>query len=175
MPRAAAFKLETDWSADKQTDLVIEELMKVARDLGKAHKKEREKTIATWQGERPAWLAGAQRVENDVVLLAVIRRGDQFGKKKWGWLDEGTRIRYMHVSEDWESKTRPNFIGSGPGAGETIGLGPPLPGIEARNWNILINAKLNNRLERRSETAVRRGLKRRRKGKLGGIGRILLP
>lgn len=44
-----------------------------------------------------------------------------------------TNVRYMQVSEDWESKTKPGALTSGPGAGETEGLGKGWPGIESRH------------------------------------------
>jgi hypothetical protein len=176
MPLARArFKLKKFWNADAQADVILEELFKLGERNVKAHKKEREKTVATWQGQRPAWVGSVRRVaRTDVVRLWVFREGDRFGQKKWGWLDEGTRVRYMHVSDGWVSKTTPNKITSGKGRGHTTGLGFPLPGIEPRNWNIIINKKLSRRLEKGFDTAVRRGLKRRRRGKFGGVSTILV-
>jgi hypothetical protein len=176
MPLARAkFKLKMFWNPDSQSDLILEELFKLGERNVKAHKKEREKTIATWQGARPAWVGAVRRVgRQDIVRMWVFREGEPFGQKKWGWLDEGTKVRYMHVSDDWRSKTTPNKVSSGEGRGTTTGLGFPLPGIEARNWNIIINKKLSNRLEKGFNTAVKRGLKRRRRGKLGGISTILV-
>ena len=169
------FKLKMFWNPDTQSDLILEELFKLGERNVKAHKKEREKTIATWQGARPAWVGAVRRVaRTDVVRMWVFRDGDGKGQKKWGWLDEGTRVRYMHVSDDWKSKTTPNKITSGPGRGTTIGLGFPLPGIDKRNWNIIINKKLGKRLEKGFPTAVKRGLKRRRRGKFGGTSVILI-
>lgn len=169
------FKLKKFWDPDTQANLILEELFKLGERNVKAHKKEREKTVATWQGARPAWVGAVRRVgRKDIIRMWVFREGDPFGQKKWGWLDEGTKVRYMHVSDDWRSKTTPNKVSSGAGRGTTTGLGRPLPGIEERNWNIIINKKLGKRLERGFPTAVRRGLKRRRRGKLSGIAAILI-
>ena len=171
----AKFKLKMFWNPDTQSGLILEELFKLAERNVKAHKKEREKTIATWQGARPAWVGAVRRVaRTDVIRMWVFREGDPFGQKKWGWLDEGTKVRYMHVSDDWVSKTKVNSISSGPGRGHTTGIGFPLPGIDKRNWNIIINKKLVKRLEKGFQAAVKRGLKRRRRGKLGGTSVILI-
>jgi hypothetical protein len=163
-------RIKWNWNPTTQMELIFEEVMKVGRDVGKAHKSEREKTIATWEGARPAWNYAAIRQFPDKVSMVIAEQGDPFGKKKWMWLDEGTKVRYMHVTADWRSKTRVNRIGSWEGQGQTTGLGFPLPGIKARNWTILINRKLNKRLERRFKTALKKGLKRRRKGKFAGVG-----
>lgn len=55
----------------------------------------------------------------------------------WQLLNRGTSVRYMQLSEDWESKTAPGQPFSGPGAGEKLGLdvGRPQQGIEAREFD----------------------------------------
>lgn len=52
----------------------------------------------------------------------------------WNFLDQGTALRFVRLSEDWESKTKPWSFHSGPGAGEVIGSGVE-PGISARHWS----------------------------------------
>ena len=164
-----AWVVKMNWDADTQSKLVFEELMDLGKETGKAHKKEREKTIASWQGAKPAWKTFVRRIYPTAVKIVVMRIGDEFGKKKWLWLDEGTKVRYMGVNwPNWVSKTRVNWIGSKQGKGHTTGLGYPWPGIEARNWNIIINKKLNKRLGKSVITSIRKGLKRRRKGKSAG-------
>jgi hypothetical protein len=156
-----------NWDAETQINLVYEELNKLGVEMGEAHRTEREKTIATWQGDKPAWKSVVRRAGRSVKLI-VMRVGDPFGIKKWHWLNEGTRERYMHVSEDWQSKTKVGWVGSGKGQGHTIGLGRPLPGIKARNWNKIINKKLIKRMAARIPTSIRKGLKKRRPGKHAG-------
>lgn len=58
----------------------------------------------------------------------------------WQLLDEGTRVRYMQLSDDWESKTQPGQPFSGPGAGSKIGLDVNAPqlGIAARDIDEMI-------------------------------------
>ena len=163
-------RIKWNWDPNAQMELVFEEVMKVGRDIGKAHLSEREKTVATWQGAKPSWSYEAKRNFHKKVRLIVKEGGEPFGRKKWMWLDESTKVRYMHVSKNWQSKTKENWIGSKSGRGWPTFLGFPLPGIKARNWTILINKKLNKRMERRFKTALKKGLKRRRKGKFAGIG-----
>ena len=57
-------------------------------------------------------------------------------KTVWQLLEHGTRIRFMDVSEDWVSKTKPGQLSSGAGRGNVMGLNfkDPNPGILARNW-----------------------------------------
>lgn len=53
--------------------------------------------------------------------------------------EEGTEVRPMHVSRDWESKTSVRGLTSGPGAGRTTGIYPPWAyGIEGRMFNLAV-------------------------------------
>lgn len=165
-------RIKWNWDPKAQMELVFEEVMKVGQAIGKAHKSEREKTIATWWGEVPSWSYRVDRKFPKKVRLTVKEGGDKFGRKKWMWLDEGTKVRYMHVSANWESKTKVGWIGSGQGKGWITGLWFGLPGIKARGWTEKINEKLEKRLIRRFKTAVKRGLKRRRKGKFAGMASL---
>lgn len=166
MPNRWVVKMH--WDAESQTELVYEELFKLGQDMGKAHKKEREKTIQTWAGDRPSWKTVTRRAGRAVKII-VMRVGDPFGMKKWGWLEKGTKVRYMGVNyPNWQSKTKENWVGSTAGAGHTTGLGYPWPGIKARNWNKIINAKLNKRWIKRIPTSIRSALRRRRPGAFSG-------
>lgn len=167
-----SMRLQWNWNAQAQMELIFEELMKVARDMGKAHKTQREKTIATWDGDRPSWRYFVFKYFPKKVRFVIKEGGEPFGRKKWLWLDEGTKVRYMHVSANWESKTRVGWIGSGQGKGWTTGLGFPLPGIKAREWTGKINTKLEKRTIKRFKTALKKGLKRRRRGKFASITAI---
>lgn len=52
------------------------------------------------------------------------------------FLDEGTKVRYATMSQDFEPKTRTRWLGSGPGAGKMLFISKkhPRPGIKARRW-----------------------------------------
>jgi len=52
------------------------------------------------------------------------------------YLDGGTRVRYATMTPDFQAKTRPWWIGSGPGRGGVryINRRRPRPGIKARHF-----------------------------------------
>lgn len=57
--------------------------------------------------------------------------------KKWYYLQFGTSVRYARMSRDWQSKTTPGNLRSGPGQGHVIARGAKAgaqPGIQARGW-----------------------------------------
>lgn len=56
--------------------------------------------------------------------------------------DQGTEVRYMQISKDWQSKTWPGRFPSGPGAGHTTGLGAPQKGIESRHIADTVEAEV---------------------------------
>ena len=82
-------------------------------------------------------------------------------------LDKGTKVRHVKVSPDWQSKTTPGTIVSGPGRGDVIrnNKGEPIiffnagpEGIEKRD----IDRTINDALLPELRAATRRGLRRAR-------------
>lgn len=90
--------------------------------------------------------------------------------KRFMWLDEGTRYRWAMLTRDWVSKTTPNSYQSGPGrgyvwlrgrsaiegayrAGGRRGLSVQ-PGIEARNWTLMLERDANIVLSLRIDDAM---------------------
>lgn len=61
----------------------------------------------------------------------------------YGYLDEGTPIRYAVMSPDFSPKTRPGSLESRPGSGRLIriDLENPREGIEARNFSQQVEEK----------------------------------
>lgn len=65
----------------------------------------------------------------------------------FGYLDEGTSIRWALMSRDFQAKTQVRTLSSFPGSGHAVlrgksamtkrGIGPR-PGIDAREWTVLI-------------------------------------
>lgn len=77
------------------------------------------------------------------------------------WLNDGTRIRYAHMTRNFRRKTEPRFIGSNPGAGGVAYVSKraiPKPGIEAREWTEVIQEKQQNALNQRVRDAIIQGL-----------------
>lgn len=61
----------------------------------------------------------------------------------YGFVNDGTTVRYALMSPDFKAKTRPGFIGSGAGAGDLIivNRNNPRPGIKARQFDKMISEK----------------------------------
>lgn len=79
----------------------------------------------------------------------------------WQLLDRGTSVRYMQLSNDWQSKTSPRTIGSTSGAGRKLGVntGKPNAGIAAREFDETVNAALEGFVDDAIEDAIERGLR----------------
>lgn len=130
-------------------------IMSQLRRFSAGVKTDFDKTMATWADHpdfkrQVSFRAG--------VAMARVHVRD----KVYGALDEGTKVRWALLSKDWRSKTRPGFIGSGPGAGRVLMRGrkmrkagiPPGPGIKARGWSGVIAEKHKPIFERDMELAV---------------------
>jgi hypothetical protein len=87
------------------------------------------------------------------------------------WLDEGTSVRWSKLSRDWISKTTPNVYQSGPGRGyvwlrgKNAIIGDPQafierpslwipPGIQARNWTLMLERDSSIVLSFRMDAAL---------------------
>lgn len=144
------------------------EILNALRAEGRDVVKELRKTTATWSGEKPDFEAIIGLSGEDASVFAGPT-GSEMGAKKWRWLDAGTRIRWALMSRDWRSKTRPGFVGSGPGAGRVLLAGrramtrrniAPRPGIQARGWSELIQKRRKRKFRDRIIAAKNRGLKK---------------
>lgn len=107
-----------------------------------------EKTVESWTGPRPEFkqfigLVGGS-LEGSIQL-----RGSEFGIDKWNWLNEGTEVRYRHFAPGFVAKTTPNVLASFPGQDSHSWLRRmPAPGIEARNWTLLVEDTLQGSFEK---------------------------
>lgn len=116
------------------------EIRELVEEVARKHRE----YVAPWElsGDKPAFEV-EDLSERGKTVLAVSMDADaaeQASLSVWQLLDRGTTVRYMQVSEDWESKTWPGQPFSGPGAGETTGLdlGDPQEGIEERKIGEMI-------------------------------------
>lgn len=125
-----------------------------------------EKTVQTWEGERPGFEL-VRKLTGDTVSLEVVLTGSDMAIKKWFWLNRGTRVRYAILSSDWQSKTTPGELDSGEGSGRVvrIDMNNPQPGIEARGWTKIIVAKFKGKYYARMQKAMRRGAAKSGHGK----------
>jgi len=109
---------------------------------GAEHRMLLEKTVRTWEGEKPEFVSEV-KVGPKQVTLRTGPEGDDAGAKKWMYLEKGTSIRWAVMSKGFKAKTRRAFLKSYRGKGGAVIVGKrammarnirPRPGIPARNW-----------------------------------------
>jgi hypothetical protein len=78
------------------------------------------------------------------------------------FLTRGTSVRYATMSQDFESKTLPNWMSSRLGRGGLLFIDRtrPRPGIEARNWDKVEAKKQQPLLVKRAKKNLREGVRR---------------
>jgi hypothetical protein len=108
--------------------------------------------------DKPQFIPSIERIGSQ-IWGRVEMIGERAEKTRtdisvWQLLERGTKIRWMQLSEDWESKTTPRSLTSGPGAGTKLDLdfNAPMPGIEARDWadtvGVEVESDANDTVER---------------------------
>lgn len=132
-------------------------LRKVARNMDKALSL----TTASWEGEKPKFESQVS-LTREAAIIQPAMTGPQKGRDKWIWLDGGTRVRYAILSGDWDSKTTPGFIGSGPGRGRVvkIDVNHPQPGIKARGWSVKVLKEFKPEFRAQMRAALVAGARR---------------
>lgn len=163
MPPNFAFKV----SAPKlRTDAIRLELLSALGKSGKKLKEEFEKTTKTWKGEKPTFEPIISVVQGTGAGLDMALTGAEKGVRKWFYLNEGTSVRYAILSDDWESKTTPGFVGSGPGRGRVVAVNvnSPQPGIETRGWTDIIKREFKPVFREDMQAALATGMKKAQEG-----------
>lgn len=133
MPRQGLVVTRPILPTSVQEDRVrINMLTAIARVAADA-KRDLQRTTTNWQHN--------VRFE---VSKSLGRRAANYGftittdDQIWGFLNEGTDVRYRKMSENWVSKTTPDSLDSGPGAGTPMGWRGDGDGIDARNWSKIL-------------------------------------
>lgn len=75
-------------------------------------------------------------------------------------LRDGTDVNYARMTRDFQRKSFPNSLRTSPGRGGFSHLGAPRGGIDARNWDVLINKKLDSKLRKGVRGGLRKGLRK---------------
>lgn len=142
-----------------KVDPVRLELLNEMRKTGTAVRKDYQRTVRTWQGEKPEFAQAVSLANGGPTLLIVVQGA---GAKKWFWLDGGTKVRYATMSPDFKSKTVPRVLDSRAGKGRRLFVNKkrPRPGIEARMWTEMIAKKWRRPFKKRMEEAMVRGSKK---------------
>lgn len=115
------------------------------------------RTTATWQHKvrftsKVQASAGAGGVRIEVSTKDPI----------YGYIDQGTRVRYATMSPDFSPKTQPDVILSVPGKGRRLFVNKkrPRPGIKARNFSKIIAKSYFKEFRRRMQNALDRFARR---------------
>lgn len=138
-------------------DAIRLELLNELRAEGRDQVKEENKTIATWQHDKPTFEFLISLTRSDASVLSGPG-GNPKGIKKWNWLNEGTRVRRAVMSSNWRSKTKPGRLRSGWGRGRVVFISKRIarPGIEARGWSEIIQKRRKRPFQRRMISAMQR-------------------
>lgn len=124
-----------------------------------------DKTTATWKPEdKPAFKSAVNVGSAAGGRLAKVVTGSSTGvsievltdSAIYGYLDEGTRVRYATMTPDFQPKTRPRRIASYRGRGGVayIDRRRPRPGIKAREFSKTIREKWHSRFREHMQAAV---------------------
>ncbi len=102
--------------------------------------------------DTPDFVFVAEAVPGGTILYVEMRAesAEQATLSVWQLLnrEEGTEVRPMHVSRDWESKTSVRGLSSGPGAGRTTGIYKPwADGIEGRIFDVTVAEDAESRVD----------------------------
>jgi hypothetical protein len=138
-------------------DRFNDEFRKASVILAKRAKRLFQKTHATWEEQKPSWRIDVQ-VDFDEVKWQV-----DTGHLIYYFLNNGTKVRYAAMTDDFAPKTRVRFIGSSAGQGGFSHLRfnpPPGPqGIDGRFWDEEIAKKIKPIALDRYERAMKAGAK----------------
>jgi hypothetical protein len=94
-----------------------------------------EQTTRSWTGEKPKFVI-VKAIRASEMRLSVRVTGPEKGRRKWWYLEKGTRVRYAVMSKDFVAKTTTGQIYSVAGRGGAVHVSRahPRPGIQARRW-----------------------------------------
>lgn len=123
-----------------------------------------EKTTNTWK-DRPVFevqvkvgraaVGDLKTTQATAGVLLEVFTTDEI----YGYLDEGTKVRYATMSKDFLAKTRPGVIGSRAGRGRMLFVNKrrPRPGIKARKFTETIAKKWQPEFRTQMQQALEEG------------------
>ncbi len=132
------------------------DLRRINQKTALAMKRSFQKTTRTW--ERAVDFHQITESAPDPTVLVYTTDA------VYGYVSGGTRVRRALMSPDFSPKTRPGALDSRPGSGGVVFVSRKLnlPGIEARRFPELVEAKHRKPYQRDVEHALARALARRR-------------
>lgn len=150
-------------TTDARIGYMLDGIQNALVDIGQQNINMQRKPVRTWTGDKPDWKGKVQK-RGVNFRLTIEMQGSTFARKKWWWLDQGTKDRYATMTKDFKPKTEHRVIGSKAGRGGVayVSVHVPRPGIQAREWNDEIKKRLEPRVQKKLDTAITRALSRQR-------------
>lgn len=115
-------------------DLIQHNLMRTLVERSEKVQKDFDKTTQTWKKT-----AAEFNIQSSDQLIREVSTNSEI----YGYLDQGTSVRYATMTPGFQAKTRVEWIGSAGGAGglRFINKKRPKPGIKARKFAATIAKK----------------------------------
>lgn len=117
------------------------------KEEGKEQANELRRKVADWKGEKPNFESSVEFRGNDAAVITTPT-GNKKGRKKFDWLNRGTRIR-------WAIIINGKAVIRGKRAMQRRRI-RPRPGIKARNWTSDLQRKRQPKFIRRMELVNRK-------------------
>lgn len=119
-------------NARQATRQLVRGMQHVTRNIGRDF----DATVATWDNKPTFW---AKTTVTEKEIISHVSTADLIYK----FITGGTKVRYATMTKDFVAKTVPGVIGSRAGAGGLlyVSVHNPHPGIEGRNFDIVIAEK----------------------------------
>lgn len=105
-----------------------------------------EKTVETWD-DKPEFTV--KTLKNAVSVST--------SSKIYSYIDKGTSVRYATMTPDFSPKTRVRVIASARGRGGVVRVDKrhPKPGIEAREFSVIIQERMQKKFPSRMQQAMK--------------------
>jgi hypothetical protein len=131
------------------TKAIRAELTKAGKDIVKDYNK----TIRYWKIKPKFSVLSTVTPPGPTILVGT-------DDPIYGYVDQGTKVRYATMSPDFQAKTTVNVLNSKRGKGGMLFVSKkhPRPGIKARNFSKMIQKTWNTEFKRRMEQAMKTGV-----------------
>lgn len=143
-------------------DAFSREMIKQMEIINDGMEKDFKATVRTWSDPKPRFTRKVN-VSQGLIEGHVRTARIHGGKPReaiYYMVNNGTKVRYAKMTDDWQPKTRVGIIGSFTGRGgleriDRIGR----PGVKARKFDVAIALKYKALLKMRLRIALRNGTK----------------
>jgi hypothetical protein len=135
---------------------------KILDDVKERH----EKIVSPWEvaSDKPSFSVVIEESKSEITggVMMSATAAVKNPYSVWQLLNYGTEVRYMQLSPEWVSKTRPRSLSSGAGDGRKLGidLEKPWRGIDKREWDIAVAEAVEADARKSIMSGAALGLKR---------------